>query len=237
MSVREWYLFLRQQRSLRALQNAYYDAGQPNEAVIAEYFRALEAARTQQMAIASSGEQFPRRVHLGSGDHWIAGWINIDFDATKPLDVVADLRRDFPLRTASVDLLHSEDFLEHLDESDGRAVLRECHRVLRAGGVMRLLTPDLRALIDEVYIRRDPRHLRWCGTYLDARGPCSALNMHMRMNGEHRFIYDEEQLTTLLRDTGFDVRRARYNWSIVPELRFLDLRDFGLNLFLECLKR
>ena len=73
--------------------------------------------------------------------------------------------------------------------------------------------------------------------YLEADDPCAALNMHMRMSGEHRFIYDEEHLTALLREIGFDVRRVRYNWSRVPELRFLDLRDFGLNLFIECIKR
>ncbi len=60
--------------------------------------------------------------------------------------------------------------------------------------------------------------------------------MHLRMNGEHRFVYDQEHLTEVLRATGFRVRRVRWNRSRVPELRYLDLRDFGLNLFLEAVK-
>ena len=49
-------------------------------------------------------------------------------------------------------------------------------------------------------------------------------------------MYDEELLTQLLQSLGFRVRRVRYNWSPVRELRYLDLRDFGLNLFLEAVK-
>jgi predicted SAM-dependent methyltransferase len=234
--IRERIALRKLERHLRSLQDAYYD-GENDPSVIGEYFRTLETARALYLRFAASpAGRYRRRVHLGSGDHRISGWTNIDIDPAMPVDVAADLRHDMPLRSDSVDLIHSEDLLEHLDENEGKRVLVECHRVLRSGGVMRVLTPDLRALVDEIYLRRDPRHLRWCTAYLDANGPCESLNMHMRMGGEHRFIYDEEHLTALLRESGFVVRRVRYNWSTVPELRYLDLRDFGLNLFLECVK-
>jgi predicted SAM-dependent methyltransferase len=235
MSMRDRVTLWRLQRRLRKLQDAYYDGEKKDEGVIAEYFRTLEAARTHYLA--SHGPRHRARLHLGSGDHHIANWINVDFSPAMNVEVAADLTREMPFRSGSIDLIHSEDFIEHVDERAGKLVLRECHRILRTGGVMRLLTPDLRALIEEVYVRHDPRHLRWCGVYLDSDDPCEALNMHMRMGGEHRFIYDDEHLTSLLRDTGFRVRRVRYNSSTVPELRFLDLRDFGLNLFLEAVKR
>jgi len=227
----------RLQRRLRELQDAYYRG---DEAVIGEYFRTLEAARSVLLP-AVRGERGAKRrmrgLHLGSGDHHISRWLNIDRDVTMPVDAVADLTLSLPFRSESIDLIHSEDFIEHIDEAQGKLVLRECHRVLRAGGVMRLLTPDLRSIVDEIYIRRNPHHLRWCSIYLEANDPCAALNMHMRMSGSHRFIYDEEHLTELLREIGFYVRRVRYNWSTLPQLRFLDLRDFGLNLLLESVKR
>jgi predicted SAM-dependent methyltransferase len=235
MNVRDRVTLWRLQRRLRKLQDAYYDGENKDEAVIVEYFRTLEATRAHYLA--SHRERHHARLHLGSGDHHIAGWINVDFSPAMDVEVAADLTREMPFRSESIDLIHSEDFVEHVDEAAGKVVLRECHRVLRKGGVMRLLTPDLRALIEEIYVRRDPRHLRWCGAYLDSDDPCAALNMHMRMGGEHRFIYDDEYLAALLRAIGFKVRRVRYNWSAVPELRFLDLRDFGLNLFLEAVKR
>ena len=235
MNFRDRITLWRLQRRLRKLQNAYYDAEDKDESVINEYFRTLESARTHYLA-SRHAPQHRTRLHLGSGDHHIANWINVDFSPMMNVEVAADLTREMPFRSGSIDLIHSEDFIEHVDETAGKLVLRECRRILRSGGVMRLLTPDLLSLIEEVYVRRDPCHLRWCGAYLDSGDPCAALNMHMRMHGEHRFIYDDEHLTTLLRETGFHVRRVRYNASPVPELRFLDLRDFGLNLFLEAVK-
>ncbi len=236
MTFHHWLALRRQERRLRKLQNAYYDGEKKDEAVIVEYFRTLEATRRAWLA-SKGAESNGTRLHLGSGDHRLDGWINVDFDPAMPVDLAADLTREMPLRSGSVDLIHSEDFIEHVDEEAGRVVLRECYRVLRSGGVMRILTPDLRALVFEIYVRRDPRHLRWCRAYLDSDDPCAALNMHMRMGGDHRFIYDEEHLTSALHEAGFTVRRASYNASRVPELRYLDLRDFGLNLFLEAVKR
>ena len=235
MNLRDRVTLWRLQRRLRTLQDAYYDAGTKDESVIAEYFRTLEAARTHYLA--SQREQHRARLHLGSGDHHIAAWINVDFSPAMHVEVAADLTREMPFRSESIDLIHSEDFIEHVDAQAGAIVLRECHRILRNGGVMRLLTPDLRALIEEVYLRREPRHLKWCAVNLATTDRCDALNMHMRMAGEHRFIYDEEHLVNALREAGFRVRRVSYNSSTVPELRFLDLRDFGLNLFLEAVKR
>lgn len=220
---------------LRRLQDRYYrgnaaDAG----ATAVEYLATLDSAR--EIWLRTTGFILRHtRVHLGAGDHRLSGWINVDI-LPSVADVLADFTSPLPFRTGSVDLLHSEDLLEHLDGETGKRLLTECYRVLRPDGVMRLLTPDLRALVERVYLQREPRQLTWCSAHLSTRGPCEALNMHLRMNGEHRFVYDEEHLSETLRAIGFRVRRVRHNWSPVRELRYLDLRDFGLNLFLEAVK-
>lgn len=214
-----------QRRRLRKLQRAYYDAPAKDDAIIVRYLDELRAAR---------GTMRPgRALHAGSGGHNIDGWINVD---RSDADVLADLSFSIPFRSESLDYIHSEDFIEHLELAGGRQFIAEAYRVLKRGGVMRVLTPELRALIQKIYIDRDPRHIRWCDVQLDARGACESLNMHLRMNGEHRFIYDEEHLAALLTAAGFKVRRASWNRSRESALRFLDLRDFGLNLFLEAVK-
>jgi len=213
-------------RTLRRLQSRYYEG---DSSAIPEYLTTLAQAR------ALAGRRPRRALHLGAGGHRIDGWINVDV-LPDGVDLLADFAHALPFRSGSVRFIHSEDLLEHLDVDAGKALLRECHRVLEPGGVMRLLTPDLRLLVQRVYIDREARHLAWCDQTLAARGACEALNMHLRMNGEHRFVYDQEHLTEVLRATGFRVRRVRWNRSRVPELRYLDLRDFGLNLFLEAVK-
>jgi predicted SAM-dependent methyltransferase len=214
-------------RRLRQLQRAYY-ASPKDSAIIVEYVDALRKAR----GVVKPG----RALHAGAGGHYIDNWINIDFLGTGPIDAAADLSQSIPIRDGALDYIHSEDFIEHIDLAAGKRFIAEAYRVLKRGGVMRVLTPDLRALIERVYIDRDPHHIRWCADALDSEGPCESLNMHLRMNGDHRFIYDEELLTRLLREAGFKVRPVRWNRSKDPALRFLDLRDFGLNLFLEAVK-
>ena len=173
------------------------------------------------------------RLHLGCGDHRLEDWVNVDVAKTFAAGLIADGSRCLPFPDGGFAFIHCEDLLEHLDFENGLAMLRECFRILRKGGVLRILTPDLRALVEQVYRDADPRQLAWCERELSASGPCQALNAHLRMKGEHRFVYDEEELTRVLRGIGFEVARVRWNDSSHPELRYLDLRDFGLNLFLE----
>ena len=233
MSVRDRIRLWQLERRLRRLQDQYYEDETKDDARIVNYLTTLAQARELYLTRIAGAAEPHRRLHVGSGGHHIAGWINLDIDPTPPVDLLADITRPLPFRSASIDLIHSEDVLEHLDRDAGRALLSECHRLLKPGGVMRLLTPDLRLLIERVYFERNERHLAWCSAYLEAEGACEALNMHLRMNGDHRFVYDAELLKNVLERIGFAVRGVRYNWSPHPELRYLDLRDFGLNLFVE----
>src|SRR5712691_6173137 len=107
MTLSERITLWRLQRRLRDLQNAYYDGATTDPSIIADYFRTLEAARTLYLnSLLPAGEAYLRRLHLGSGDHRLAGWINVDRDASMRIDLAADLTRDMPLRSGSVDLIH-----------------------------------------------------------------------------------------------------------------------------------
>ena len=218
------------EQRLRELQRAYYDAPARDEAVILEYVATLSRARALAQPDAAPAST---RLHLGCGDHRLEGWWNLDVVPSAAVDALVDCARGLPFVDGAADFVHCEDLLEHLERPAGIALLRECFRVLRPGGVLRILTPDLAAIVETVYRGRDPGHLAWCARELAASGPCQALNMHLRMNGEHRFLYDEPELTGALSAIGFSVARVRWNVSEHPELSYVDLRDFGLNLFLE----
>lgn len=57
--------------------------------------------------------------------------------------LIADLRRPLPFPDASFDVVYHSNFLEHLDRPAGRRFLAECRRVLRPGGLTRVVVPDL----------------------------------------------------------------------------------------------
>jgi predicted SAM-dependent methyltransferase len=229
----------RLERALRSTQREYYAS--PRDRVpelFSRYAKALAEARA--LTLAAERRRRPAagretKLHLGCGGHQIEGWWNVDLQRSG--DLQADLSRSIPVRSGSVDYVHSEDFLEHVDLPRGRHLLSECFRVLRPGGVLRLLTPDLRAIVERVYLGREARHLAFCRLNLQADGPCQALNMWLRMEGDaHRFVWDYDLLERALTETGFSVRRVSFNRSRHSSLRYLDLRDFDLNLFVEATK-
>lgn len=226
------WLSSKKQRELKRLQDAYYDGSSKDDSVIREYLRVLKELREREFSPTAR----TTRLHLGSGGHRIEGWINLDMLADGSVDLISDLRAGLPFRNASIDLIHSEDLIEHLDQQVGTLLVRESFRVLSRGGVMRLVTPDLKAIVEHVYLERQTRHLRWCAREFGAMTACEALNIHMRMGGEHRFLYDETQLRATLEAAGFKTRRVSFNTSSEPDLRFLDLRNFGLSLYLEATK-
>lgn len=81
-------------------------------------------------------------VDLGCGTTCLhPEFITLDFVAFPHVDVVTDLERPLPLRTASVDAVVSISVLEHLRGPE--AVLGEVARVLRPGGRLHLATPLL----------------------------------------------------------------------------------------------
>ena len=83
------------------------------------------------------------RLHLGCGATHLDGWINIDLFGTKA-DVYLDLRNPLPFEDASVDAVFHEHLIEHLPYAAALGFTRECARVLKPGGVLRMAMPDFR---------------------------------------------------------------------------------------------
>lgn len=154
-----------------------------------------------------------RRLRLGSGRHTDPGWLSADLVPVSRGVVFIDATRPFPLPSASFDLVHCEHVIEHLRYEGGLAMLAECHRVLRPGGILRIATPNL-ALVARLIAAdgADPAlagYVRWTnetfGTAAerrDAGNPAFAANRLVRSWG-HTFIYDAATLRAALAGAGF----------------------------------
>jgi predicted SAM-dependent methyltransferase len=170
-----------------------------------------------------------RKVHLGCGSNYIDGWINIDIDS--PLaDIAADLRHPLPFEDASVDLVFNEHFLEHLSREQGLAFLRECRRILKPGGMLRISTPDLRWLCAQ-YVCGQLDEWRDVGWLPDTS--CSLMNEGMRL-WEHQFVYDRDELQRALGRAGFGTMvHVPHRRSAVAELTELECRPYHHELIVE----
>jgi predicted SAM-dependent methyltransferase len=149
-----------------------------------------------------------RKLQLGAGEHPRDGWLNTDLHGYGRSDLVyLDVRKPFPLPDASFDFVYCEHMLEHLTYGEGQRCLRECLRVLKPGGRIRIATPSLEQLA-KLYDGSDlaKRYLRWAiGTLepeADVPLPGVVINNFFRSWG-HRFIYDRQTLRHALGEAGF----------------------------------
>jgi predicted SAM-dependent methyltransferase len=82
-------------------------------------------------------------VNLGCGNRYHSDWINIDMVATGPGVMVHDLSTGIPLDDRSCDMVYHSHVIEHIRREHILAFMRECCRVLKPGGVLRIVTPNL----------------------------------------------------------------------------------------------
>jgi predicted SAM-dependent methyltransferase len=168
-----------------------------------------------------------RKLQLGTGSNVYDGWLNTDVSDFKRKNEVVylDARQPFPLPDAAFDFVFSEHMIEHVTYADGLHCLRECGRVLRPGGRIRIATPSVDRLIplygdDLSDVQR--RYIRWSiDTFVDdadAYLPGFVLN-NMFRNFEHRFLYDGATLRHALESAGFvDVEEWPVGESAEPQL-------------------
>ncbi len=73
-----------------------------------------------------------------------AGWINADHNPSARNVRHVDLLAPLPFPDKTFDVVYHSQFIEHLPAELALSFMKECHRILKPKGVLRLVTPDLR---------------------------------------------------------------------------------------------
>lgn len=82
-------------------------------------------------------------LNLGCGYRFHPAWTNVDFTSTGQGVIAYNLTQGIPFPDAAFDVVYHSHLLEHFPKMDGESFLRECRRVLRPQGVLRVVVPDL----------------------------------------------------------------------------------------------
>jgi len=186
-------------------------------------------------------------VNLGCGGTGQEGWVNVDMYGGPNVNLVYDVRKRLPLRSGSAKGIFCEHFLEHLEYSEEVPFfIAECYRLLKPGGVLRLIVPDgeayLRAYCSggwEALARIRPLHEGrkdyWYGNRFETR--MELINLVFRQATEHQFAYDWETLGAALAKHGFSaIVRASYGQGYLPELIIDKRARASESLYVEAVK-
>lgn len=151
------------------------------------------------------------KLELASGDRRDGnGWITLDL--TPQAGLYWDLRNGIPFPNETVSALYCSHFLEHLTYRECQTFLNECLRVLKRGASLSICVPNSRLWID-AYVADVPTFER-----LDFLGYAPAFNRTTSidwvnyvayMDGQHKYLFDEQNLIHILREKGFSVVASR----------------------------
>ena len=163
------------------------------------------------------------RVNVACGPQVLPGFTNLDLFPCR-LEVIGwDCRRTLPLADGAAAAIRVEQFVEHLEPREELpAFLRDCHRALQAGGVLRVIVPDAERYL-HAYCREDLEGFRDLAVPdpfpADLPTRMDVVNHVFHQWHEHRWGYDFETLARRLRDAGFDrIARSGYKVSLDSEL-------------------
>jgi predicted SAM-dependent methyltransferase len=86
-------------------------------------------------------------LNLGCGERFHGSWININFVSTGKNVVAHDLKKGIPFADNSFDVVYHSHVLEHFPKVEALTFIRECYRVLRPQGILRVVVPDLEQIV------------------------------------------------------------------------------------------
>ena len=142
-------------------------------------------------------------LELGSGaKKGNNGWTTVDLYGA---DISHDLKKGIPLPDRSVDRIYTSHMLEHIPYSSLIKFINECYRVLKDNGELSVAVPNAGFYITAYIERRqfltsdrvyEPAFVD-TGSYLDQ------VNYMAYMDGQHHYMFDEENLINTLNKTPF----------------------------------
>jgi ubiquinone/menaquinone biosynthesis C-methylase UbiE len=208
------------------------------------------------------------RVNLGCGPNAPSGWLNVDGSwnarlsnhpylrkaletigviganqgaqwRVKPL--VHDLTKPLPFPSNSVSAIYGSHVLEHLYREDGQELLLECKRVLKPGGLIRLVVPDVQAMVLDYLERKN-------GSSTAAERAAAADRLNERLGyrvstapdgnfifkfysiwkdfHSHKWMYDSESLAHYVSLAGFQsVQRMEFRKSDIHGIEEVEVAE------------
>lgn len=155
----------------------------------------------------------PFKLEIGAGPNAKPGWMATDLNprtsASGVNSIQLDATKPFPINSNCFDYVFTEHMIEHINFDQGQIMLKECLRILKPGGIIRVVTPSIGFMLRVMSPDRSPfedRYREWSIKHFVRNAPkvtnAFFLNNFMRAWG-HTFVYDRETLELAMQMAGF----------------------------------
>ena len=156
------------------------------------------------------------RLNLGCGRDIKEGWMNIDMLPIRADNYIQwNLLNGFPDQLRDVTFIKSDHFWEHLTYNEGVELIRQSFIILNKGGVFRISLPKFKDSF-KAYVEGNIDHFKdlW---WVEPKTFLGYLNYAVYQNGEHKCLWDEEEIIRVLQMVGFqDCKVVPFDPSIDP---------------------
>ena len=130
---------------------------------------------------------------------------NIEFNRKKNI-FFADATKKFNFDNNSVDVIYTSHMLEHLSKKSANHFIKECNRVLKKGGILRVVVPDIKKIVDDYLLNEDAdafleRSLLVAPSLESLK---SKIQLFLVGYRHHQWLYDSKSLQKLLLNNGFE---------------------------------
>lgn len=179
-------------------------------------------------------------LHAGCGpiryeSHDDVVWYNMDIQEEHKPDIcgsVMELQNNF--QPGELDFISSTHMLEHLPWHEGvQKFFSEAKKVLKPGGILRLVVPDLKKVATKYVNGEDLKDI-YDGPYWTYQDQPATRFMEFCRGWSHTVLFDEQLLRTLAEEAGFtNFKVMPFSVSQIPELSGRD-RFFTESISVEC---
>lgn len=196
----------------------------------------------------------PLCVNIGCGIDAPDGWYNIDNSPTIwvsrlplgsrlfgtpawPRNVRRyDVLKGMPFADASVDCIYSSHTFEHFTYSQSLALTKECFRVLKPGGILRIAVPDLEKIVRDYLADSTPLASH---RFIDRLLIRHTWQDILHPGAHHCQMFDSRSLVAMLREAGFENADAsQFGESGIPDVLQVELESRkSESLYVEARKR
>ncbi len=142
------------------------------------------------------------KLHLGCGRKYIEGFKHVDLQKFDHIDFISSVDDLNFAKDNTVELIYAAHVLEHFGRNEYKKVLKEWHRVLKSGGVLRMSVPSFEAVV-KYYTEKNDNLELLLGLLVGGQ--------KVGQYDYHQMVFDKKLLEKDLKEIGFKNIR-HYDW-------------------------